>query len=263
MELWTPLHAMTLLPAMAVMVILTVILQLTIGKKSREIRIIPLQVIAVILVVLEIAKQIFSISHRYDLYHIPLHFCSLFLFTLPVAAFYKGKHQGKIMTVTAAVGASLLLFMLIYPNLVYDDASIAKYFKFDEFLAFHTVTFHNLALWSVLLIVGLRLYELPEKGESLVCVLFMLGFCTVAGIMAQIHETNYANMYRCNIAPIDDLRVAISREVGYPLAQTAYVIGVSLAHMGFYMMSFGFFCLLRRLGEKLYGKVLEKRRGTV
>jgi hypothetical protein len=127
-------------------------------------------------VVLVIAKQVFSISHGYDLYHIPLHFCSLFLFTLPVAAFYKGKHQGKIMTVTAAVGASLLLFMLIYPNLVYDDASIAKYFKFDEFLAFHTVTFHNLALWSVLLIIGLRLYELPEKGESVVCVLFILGF---------------------------------------------------------------------------------------
>ena len=254
MELWTPLHAVTLLPAMALMIVITVVLQLTIGKMDRKIRIIPIQVIAVILLALEVAKQIFSITRGYDLYCIPLHFCSLFLIVLPAAAFYKGKHRGKVMSVAAAVGASLLLFMLIYPNLVYDSNSIAKYFKFDEFLAFHTVTFHNLALWSVILIIGLRLYELPTRGEGLTALIFILCFCTAAGIMAQVHKTNYANMYRCNIGPLESVRTSIAEAVGYGFAQAIYVVLVSLAHTGFYMMSFGLFCLLRRMREWIHRK---------
>ena len=67
MELWTAQHAMTLLPAMAVMLVLTAVLQCTIGKKSRKVRMIPLQVITVILLVLEVMKQVYSFSRGYDL----------------------------------------------------------------------------------------------------------------------------------------------------------------------------------------------------
>ena len=259
MELWTPQHAKTLLPAMAVMLVLTVVLRLTIGKKSREIRMIPFQVIAVILLILEIMKQIYSMARGYDLYHIPLHFCSLFLFTLPVAAFYNGKHRGKVMSVAATVGASLLLFMLVYPNLIYGAWNIENFFNFDDFLSFHTVAFHNLALWSVMLVVGLRLYDPPARGEGVANLIFVLCFCVASGIAAQLLKTNYANMYRCNIPPLESLRVAVEGAVGYPVAQTLYVLCVSLGTVGFFMMCFALFCLLRRVGEWLHGKVLKKR----
>jgi hypothetical protein len=262
MELWTPQHAMTLLPAIAVMLVLTAVLQLTIGKKSRKVRMIPFQVIAVILLVLEVMKQVYSISRGYDLYHIPLHFCSLFLFTLPAAAFYNGKHRGKVMTVAATTGASLLLFMLIYPNLIYSAGNIENFFNTEDFLSFHTVAFHNLALWSVMLVVGLRLYEPPKRGEGLSCLIFILCFCAASGIMAQVLKTNYANMYRCNIPPLESLRVAVEGMVGYPVAQTIYVLCVSLGTTGFFMMCFALFCLLRRLGEWLHGRVLKKRTGA-
>ena len=262
MELWTPQHAKTLLPAMAVMLVLTVVLRLTLGNQSRKVRMIPLQVIAVILLILEVMKQIYSFSRGYDLYHIPLHFCSLFLFTLPAAAFYNGKHRGKVMTVAATVGASLLLFMLIYPNLIYSAWDIENFFNFKELLAFHTVAFHNLALWSIMLVLGLRLYDPPTRGEGLSCLIFILCFCVVSGIMAQVLKTNYANMYRCNIPPLENLRVAVEGLVGYPAAQALYVLCVSLGTTGFFMMCFALFCLLRRLGEWLYGKVQNKRAGA-
>ena len=83
MELWSPAHIRTLLPSIGVMLILCVLFRLWLGKKPRRIRMIPLQVIAVALVVLEIFKQTISASKGYDLYHIPLHFCSLFLFAIP------------------------------------------------------------------------------------------------------------------------------------------------------------------------------------
>ena len=55
------------------MVILCVVLRLLLIKKDMKIRMIPLQVIAVILLLLEVGKQAVSFSRGYDLYHIPLH----------------------------------------------------------------------------------------------------------------------------------------------------------------------------------------------
>ena len=93
MELWSLEHIKTLLPALLAMVVLSVVFRLILGKKSLNARMIPIQIIAVLLVLLEIGKQVTSFLRGYDLYHIPLHYCSLFLFTLPVMAFYKGKHR--------------------------------------------------------------------------------------------------------------------------------------------------------------------------
>ena len=152
--------------------------------------------------------------------------------------------------------------MLIYPNLIYSAGNIENFFNPEAFLSFHTVAFHNLALWSVMLVVALRLYEPPKRGEGLSCLIFVLCFCAASGIMAQVLKTNYANMYRCNIPPLESLRVAVEGVVGYPVAQTIYVLCVSLATTGFFMMCFALFCLLRRLGEWLHGRVLKKRTGA-
>ena len=98
MQLWTPEHAKTLLPALAAMLAIAFVLRLTIGKKSLRIRMIPFQILACILFLIEIGKQVYSFRHGYDLYHIPLHFCSLFIFALPIMAFYRGKHKEKVFS---------------------------------------------------------------------------------------------------------------------------------------------------------------------
>ena len=129
MELWTPQHTRTLLPALAVMLLIGIVLRLTMGGKSFKIRMIPIQVIAVILVLLEIGKQAVSFSRGYDLYHIPLHFCSLFIFAMPAMAFYRGKHQKQVFGVTSALCGSVFLLMLIYPNLIYGPWNVEGFFK--------------------------------------------------------------------------------------------------------------------------------------
>lgn len=104
MQLWTTGHAMQLLPTLAVMLVAAVLMRLWLGKKELNVRMIPLKIIAVLLVVLEIGKQIVSASDGdYDLYHIPLHFCSLFIFMLPAMAFWNGKGAEKIRGITAAL----------------------------------------------------------------------------------------------------------------------------------------------------------------
>ena len=136
MELWSSAHLKTLLPALAVMVILTVILRLCLKDKPLRIRMIPLQIIAVILLLLEIGKQISSFlrPEGYDLYHIPLHFCSLMLVALPAIAFYRGKHQKLISGVACGLTSAVFLLTVIYPVLIYSTWDIENYF--NNFFAF-------------------------------------------------------------------------------------------------------------------------------
>ena len=109
MQLWTKEHAISVLPSLAVMLLLCTVLRITIGKKSFETRMLPMKILSVLIVLLEIGKQVLSFMRGYDLYHIPLHYCSLFIFMLPVMAFYRGKHQDKVGGITAALCAAEFL----------------------------------------------------------------------------------------------------------------------------------------------------------
>lgn len=245
MELWSKAHIRTLLPALLVMVVLSAVFRLLLGKKSLKIRMIPIQIIAVLLILLEIGKQVCSFRGGYDLYHIPLHYCSLFLFTLPVMAFYKGKHRQTVYGVTAGVCGALFLLMLIYPALIYGSWDIENYFQ--NFFALHTVSFHNLVMFAFLLIVALRLHTPKEKGETKAIICFISGFCAVSAAMAQILKTNYANFYQCNILPLENLRLSIQNVLGYWPTQILYILIVSALTVLFTILSYYVYKSLRRL----------------
>jgi acid phosphatase family membrane protein YuiD len=57
MQLWTKEHAVTLIPAIVVMLLLGWLCRKTLGNKSLKIRMIPIQIIAVLLLLLEVGKQ--------------------------------------------------------------------------------------------------------------------------------------------------------------------------------------------------------------
>ena len=153
MVLWEPEQIKTLLPSMVVMVLLTVGLHLWLGNKELKIRMIPLQVIAVALLLLEVGKQAVSFSRGYDLYHIPLHFCSLFLLFLPLMSFYRGKHRGKLFAAATSMCVAMFLLMAVYPALIYSGHDVVHFF--EEYLCFHTVVFHNRVMFATMVIFGL------------------------------------------------------------------------------------------------------------
>ena len=245
MELWTPQHAQTLLPALAAMLVIAVILRLTIGKKDLKIRMIPFQILACLLFVIEIGKQIVSFEGGYDLYHIPLHFCSLFIFALPIMAFYRGKHQNAVFEVVAVLCTSMTLLMLIYPALIYGSWNIENYFT--GYLDFHTVTFHNIVMFEMILIVALDLHQPEEKMHLKPLMIVVSIFCVVSASMAQILKTNFANYYQCNIAPLEEIRLSLQGVLGYGLTQFIYVVIVSVLTLAFVWMCAGLYRLLRKL----------------
>ncbi|MBQ7416137.1 MAG: YwaF family protein [Oscillospiraceae bacterium] len=236
MELWTSEHIMTLLPSLAVMLVIGFVLRLALKNKPVEVRIIPLQVLAVIIVLLEIGKQVLSLKQGYDLYHLPFHFCSLFIFSLPVMAFYRGKHCEVVRGVGAALCASLMLLMLIYPNLIYSAGNIREFFT--NFFSFHTVAFHNVVMLAFVLIVALQLHAPAPKGEPKAAMLFTMGFCVVSATMAQLLKTNYANYYSCNIPPLEAVRLSLQDVLGYGVTQALYILIVSALNVLFVLGSY-------------------------
>ena len=248
MELWTYDHAVTLIPSVAVMVALTLLLRRWLGNKSYKVRIIPMQVIAVILLVIEAGKQILSLSRGYDLYNLPFHFCSLFIFMIPAMAFYNGKHCQGVRATTAALCASVFSLMLIYPNLIYGAGSVQNYFK--DFFAFHTVTFHNLVMLAFLLIPALQLHKPQPKGEVKAVILFVICFCVVSASMAHLLKTNYANYYSCNIPVLETVRLAVQEAVGVLPATLFYVSVVSALNIIYVYGAYWLYRLLQKLFRK-------------
>ena len=248
MVLWTPEHTKTLLPALIVMILVCIGLRAWLGKKDLKIRMIPLQIAAVLFLLMEVGKQVVSFSRGYDLYHIPLHFCSLILFTLPVMAFYNGKYAPGIRAIATAVCGATFWLTAIYPDLIYSAGNIENFFK--GYLDFHTVAFHNLAMLAFLMILFLDLHTPSKKGEHKRIVIFLTTFCVVAAVVSQLLETNYAGFYHCNVAPIEDIRLMLQPILGYAPTQIIYVAGLTAVHYGFVI---GFYCiykLLRRLLAK-------------
>lgn len=231
MELWTYEHAITVLPGLAVMLLLAIVLRKFLKEKPYNLRMIPISVIAVLLLILEIGKQGTSLSRGYDLYCLPFHFCSLFIFMLPLMAFYKGKGAKTIAAITTALCMSVFLLMLIYPNLIYGSWNVQGYF--DDYTNFHTVTFHLLVMLSAVLILALELYAPMGKHETKAVFWFVVGFCTVSASMAHILKTNYANYYTCNIPVLEQVRLSVEQLAGAVPAKLLYIAIVSALNVVF------------------------------
>ena len=231
MQLWTYEHVITVLPGLAVMLLLAFVLRKLLKNKPCSVRMIPISVIAAVLLLLEAGKQGISLSRGYDLYCLPFHFCSLFIFMLPMMAFYRGKGAKTVAAITTALCMSVFLLMLLYPNLIYGSWNVTGYF--EDYMSFHTVTFHLLVMLAAVLILALELYEPMGKQETRSVFFFILGFCTVSASMAHILKTNYANYYTCNIPVLEQVRLSVEQAAGAVPAKLLYVVIVSALNVVF------------------------------
>lgn len=251
MELWTDMHIKTLLPSMLIMAVVALILGKCLAKRSERVRMLPFQVFAVLLFVLEIIKQLKSFSQGYDLYHIPLHFCSLFVFMLPLMSFYHGKYKNGVRAITVGLCASVFFLMSVYPALIYTANDVEQYFQ--SFFAFHTVTFHNVVILEFFLIITLRLFE-PQGGkkDTRPLLLFMLCYCAIASVSAQLLQTNFNNFYQCNVPPLETLRQSLIGPLGATMTQVLYVLTVTAVDLLFVFGAYWLYRLLYRLTSPLF-----------
>ncbi len=231
MELWSDAHIATLLPTALAMLLISAILGYVLKNKSEKIRMIPFQVCAILLFVLEIGKQADSFSNGYDLYHLPFHYCSLLIVAPLIMGFYNGKHTELVRGVITSICTAVALLTLIYPCLIYSADNIRNYFT--TYLDFHTVTFHSICIMLPMLILSLRLHPTTVKGTNTAIVVAMIIYSIIAASMAHLLKTNYANMYQCNVPPLENVRQIVQQALGYTTAQLLYVTIVSVLQVLF------------------------------
>ena len=255
---WTKQHVYTLIPTLIVELIIAIILGHFLKNKSEKIRLIPIQVIAAIMLLLEVWKQVYSAINGYNLYRIPFHFCSLFLYFVPLAAFYHGKYKDIFRLLAIVVSTCLFLFLVVYPDIVYGgDAIISAIdfitFKGGWFIDFHSWVFHGLAVFLFFLFMFLDLYEFNTKKDLKVIVIAFAIYCIIVGPFSQIVETNYNNFYHSNAPFLEDFRLMMIDGLGWG-GQLIYVLMISIGTILVPILAYFVFKGLQHLKNKIANK---------
>ena len=196
--------------------ILTIFIKRFLKDKSNKVKSAPLKIITVIIVALEIIKQVQSIIKGYSTWNIPLHYCSLFVFLFPLAQFGNSKLQNIVKPVAFTCALTMFSVFYIAPNLIIGDNAIIDFF--DSFGKFHTVVYHHLVILYVTLSIALKDY-VPKKSDFKYTITIMIIYFVIAIPCAYLLKTNYCNILENNIPFV----IPISKFVG----QYIYTIGVT------------------------------------
>ena len=220
MGLWTMTHFWAIVPVFIGFAGIAYLLARFLKDKGKNVKYIPLKVIALIIIGLEIAKQTVSICRGYDLYHLPFHYCSLFLYLLPVHAFSKGKVKRFFDAITFGCCASLVLFLMIMPTVVYSDTAILEFF--EEFFSFHTLAFHHLVVLYFFIAMALDTFTLEMKKDFKSLAIALSAYVALAIVLSYTLEVNFQNLRTCNLGIGEEIRVAINGALGW-FGQALYV----------------------------------------
>ncbi len=220
MFVWTEAEGTVLPIALIMTLFISILIAYLLRKKSELIRRIPLMIITAITLTLELVKQILYIMSGYDLWAIPLHFCSLFLYFYPLASFFKGKvgEFGKTMCFIA--GSFFLLMFYINPRSIV-GSSCEDIFK--TFNTFHTFTYHHLIFLFYFTMLFSKLYK-PSKDDFLYAFIGIGAYVLVAIPLAHILNTNFCNLLTSNIPFMETFRQNYGQVV-YTIAMILFGIG--------------------------------------
>ncbi len=191
--------------------------------KKTSVRKIPLQIIGVLIVLLEIVKQIYYFTlykktGNFDLYVLPLHFCSLFIVLFPVIQFSKPKIADKLRPL--AVAYSLLMTIMLYVN---PHALLASACNniFLNFHNFHTYLFHHLVIAYFVYTIALNDYH-PHKNDFINCCLGVAFYGLYAIPFAYILKVNYVNILYSVFEPLEKIRQLLLSKTSYVFTQIIY-----------------------------------------
>ncbi len=257
MGLWTTEHLVTILPTFAVMILVSIFMRKLLINKSYEVRMIPIKVIAIILVLIEIGKQVCSAVQGYDLYHITLHFCSMFVYVLPLFAFYRGKGEKNVRSITCAAMTSLFFGMIVMPDVIYSSEKIATFFS--DYLAFHTVFFHNLVIFALFLTLALDLHRPSgSRGEVRFVIMFTSVFVAIAASASYILQTNYSNFLYSTVGIVKTLTESVKLSIGEVPTKIIYTATLAVLHIILLVLTYYIYLTLCIAKEKLSAIIKNK-----
>ena len=169
--------------------IISVLLFFVLKKKKEKTRSIPFKIIAIILIMLEVIKQIRGIKLGFDTWDLPFHYCSLFVFFFPLAQLTGEKIKKIFKPVAFACALTVTCGLYITPSSIISSSSENI---FGNFPHFHTFTFHYLVSLYCALSIVLKDYE-PRKKDYKFVFITMVGYGIVGISLSYLLDTNYCN----------------------------------------------------------------------
>ncbi len=191
---WTSSEKIVLPLALAIIVIITTILSIILKNKSEKLKKTPFFILASLLLVMEIIKQVLSYPN-YSLWSIPLHFCSTFMFWYALAAFTKGKVSELGFVVSVLFGFLFLALFYFNPSTIIGSSAENI---FQNFSSFHTFVYHHVIILFTLLSITLKMFK-PKLSQALPVSITYTIYAAIAILFANLLQVNFTNLLHSNI----------------------------------------------------------------
>jgi hypothetical protein len=198
--IWTPI---TLLIA----VIIAICTRLILKKLGRENCRAPFIIVTVMLLALEITKQIYISINETEHTDIPVQICSTVYLFYSLASFSKkgGRVSQAGFAMSMSIGLMICLGLLAVPNLITWNATEDVFTSRADFYTYHTLAFHFLLMLFVILAFALKPYKPNIKDYKWVVLTFGV-YMAISAILAITLNQNYAMFLEFPFALLDPIK---------------------------------------------------------
>ncbi|MBR2321674.1 MAG: YwaF family protein, partial [Clostridia bacterium] len=181
-----------------ILLLITISLWLLLRHRGQVAQSIPFIVITLALIAGEVAKQVISYRQGYNLWHLPLHFCSTYFLWFSLAEFSFGKMRRTMQNI--AFVATMYLFVAFYvsPRGILGDTCEDV---FADYFTAHSFFYHHLVILYMMLAVAFKRFQ-PKKTDAWVWIICFACYFAVAAICAYTLQENFFNILNSESLPI-------------------------------------------------------------
>ena len=229
---------------LALIVVIAFIVKRWLCGKPEKTAELPFKAIAVLLLLMEAVKQLYYLCVGYDLYHIPLQICSLFLICYPLAAFAKGRVKNWALCMSLCLGCAAAFAQVFLSQILTRDYLFRLFTAEATLFHYHTVLYHHVVVLHFVLMVVLRPY-MPDKRDIFPTVVAYAVFMLISCAGANLLHANYSGFLNYGAPAFDYFKKygqAVFNLVGFSLNVAEYLLGVLVC---FFVHAF----VRRRRGE--------------
>ncbi len=242
-EKFPPCGMFTLSHLVALIIFLTIIIVaviLTKGLSKRWIKRLT-KIIALVLAILEIGKIMYNVHYDYlNIDNIvPLHFCSLFIYSCFMAGFGKGITEKFGSSYIAGAGIICGGFFLIFPT-----TSLTMH-PIIHFLSIHSMIYHSLMVYLGIMYLITDVFE-PTIKNFKYYLIYCFVFYVPALIINTIYNSNLMFLREPYRIPIPFLAVVQKN------AQIVYTLIIMVAYLLTYLVPYVIYMIRKKAKKHEY-----------
>ena len=202
-------------------------------KQSHKKRKIILQIIGVTLAVLEIIKILYHVINKtFTPVILPFHFCSVFIYLIPLAQFLPNKLAKHIKPLPFCYAIMVIIILWVNPGATIGNASAGI---FKSFPNFHTFFFHQIVIAYFVFSIAINDY-VPKLSHCLNLAIGVVVYSCYAIPAAFLLNNNYVNILFSLFKPLETFRINYG-QFWYDLCLFILaIIGISLIHIIYYVI---------------------------